>query len=147
MTKRRGLIRRAEWMICYNCCDLTSRMNWRRSRCRARSIAQRTTARHALPRSRQGKGSVKALVPSQFIHSAKDRDRIHRRVERLSSEFTVRAFDAEEDSLRLSPICIRAEVNFLCGFKRRVSRIEVTPRFFADVNEIGLHLARPFYAA
>src|SRR5215475_5320098 len=122
-------------------------MSWRRSRCRARSTARRTTARHALPLSNLDSVSVKPLMTPQFAHPAKDRNRVYRRVEWLSSEFSVGAFDAKENSLRLSPIRVRAEVNLLRGFKRRESGVEMAARFRSDIFKISLHLARPFDAA
>src|SRR2546428_5355557 len=51
MTKRHGSTLRAELTTCCDCCGLTNRMIWRRSRCRARSTTPRTTAQHALLRS------------------------------------------------------------------------------------------------
>src|SRR5215813_1101053 len=98
-------------------------MSWRRSRCRARSTARRTTARHALPLSKLDSVSVKPLMSPQFAHTAKDRNRVYRRVEWLSSEFAVGAFDAKENSLRLSPIRIRAEVDLFRGFEGRETSV------------------------
>src|SRR5215470_7034296 len=122
-------------------------MSWRQSRCRGRSTARGTTARPALPLSKADSVSVKPLLTPQFAHSAKDRNRVYRRVEWLSSEFAVGAFDAKENSLRLSPIRVRAEVNLLRGFKRRESGVEMAARFRSDIFEVILHLARPLLAA
>src|SRR5215831_2142742 len=147
MTKRHGSIRRAKSTTCCGRCGLTNRTTWRRSRCRARSTVRRTTPRHALLLSKLDSMSVKPPMASQFVHPAKDRNRVYRRVEWLSSEFAVGAFDAEENSLRLSPIRIRAEVDLLRGFKRRESDVVMAARFRSDIFEVSLHLARPLLAA
>src|SRR5262245_48839112 len=83
----------------------------------------------------------------ELIHSPKERQRIDRKIERLTAKLAVGALDVEDDARGLRPARIRAEIHPLGSLQGRQALREESLRFSAHVLEICLHLPRSLDAA